>query len=339
MNIIPYSIDMKITAIACSNIALVKYWGKRDELLKLPQNNSISITLNNLQTKTTVDFDNRYEEDIYIINGKKVEQQSEIKRLNTYINLLRQQKGVKTPVKMQTESNFPTAAGLASSASGFAALTVAGSKALELTLSDTELSILARRGSGSACRSIFGGFVEWKKGQKSDGSDSYAVQIASSHHWDIQLLVIITELSKKSISSTKGMQSTVKTSPFYQGWLDSIEFDLEKVRTGILNKDFKLVGESSEHNCLKMHSLMMTSSPSMIYWNETTLKLLKNIQTWRAEGLNCYFTIDAGPNIIILCLKSDVDAIKDHIQNINNIKNIIQCSPGPAPRLSEQHLF
>ncbi|MHA1648580.1 MAG: diphosphomevalonate decarboxylase [Candidatus Helarchaeota archaeon] len=327
---------MKVTAIACSNIALVKYWGKRDEKLKIPQNNSISITLDKLQTTTTVDFDSDYTEDTFIINNKIIKENQRIKQ---FIDHLRQLAGVQDCVMMQSKTNFPMAAGLASSASGYAALSVAGSKALGLNLSDRELSILARRGSGSACRSIIGGFVEWQKGQNPDGSDSYAIQLAPPHHWNIQLIIAISSFSKKSIPSTVAMRKTIQTSPYYQGWLDSIETDLINVRKGIQKKDIKLVGETAERNCLKMHALMLSTIPSLLYWNETTLLLIKRIQQWRTEGFDCYFTIDAGPNVVVLCPEEQVEELKNHISRINTVQKVMICKPGPAPYLSDQHLF
>ncbi len=329
---------MKVTAIACSNIAPIKYWGKRDEKLKLPQNNSISITLDNLQTTTTVEFDPKYKEDKFVINGTEVQANENLK-LKNYVDYLRQVGKSKDPVKMHSETNFPMGAGLASSASGFAVLAVAATKALGLNFAPRELSILARRGSGSASRSLFGGFVEWAKGEKSDGSDSYAVQIAPPTHWDIRLLIVISSTREKSVSSTKAMRYTVETSPFYKGWLDSIDKDLEMVRHGILKKDFKLVGETAERNCLKMHALMLATTPSLLYWDQKTLHLIKNIQQWRTEGCDCYFTIDAGPNVVILCTKQHESEIKNRILVLNNVQDVINCSPGPAPSFTERHLF
>jgi len=330
---------MKVTAIAHSNIALVKYWGKRDESLKLPYNNSISITLDQLQTRTTIDFDSAYKEDVFVLNGERLEQSAETLKLQKYVNYLRQQAGVEDPLMFQSENNFPTGAGLASSASGFAALTVAGAHALGLELTDCELSMLARQGSGSACRSLFGGFVEWQKGESQDGSDSYAVQIAPPTHWDLQLFIVISSQGKKQISSTQAMRSTVETSPYYQGWIDSIDADLENVRQGIQTKNLQAMGETAEENCLKMHALMLSTIPPLLYWNETTLTLIKRIRQWRQEGLPCYFTIDAGPNVVVFCTKGNAKHLKNRLSEIDNIQQIIECRPGPGPTLSKVHLF
>ncbi|RLE09431.1 diphosphomevalonate decarboxylase, partial [Candidatus Aerophobetes bacterium] len=288
---------MKVTAIANSNIALIKYWGKRDPKLMLPQNGSISMTLDGLYTITTVEFHPNYERDILILNGRELSEGKEYEEVVAFLNIVRETAGISEKAKVATENNFPTAAGLASSASGFAALALAASKAAGLNLDKRELSILARRGSGSASRSIEGGFVEWMRGEKEDGSDSYAVQIAPKDHWDFRMITTIVSTEEKKVKSRAGMAQTVKTCPFYRDWLLTVDEDLKAVREGILNKDFTQVGETAEYNCLKMHATMITTKPPLIYWNPATMEIIHAVQAWREEGLECYFTIDAGPNV------------------------------------------
>jgi len=334
----------KASAIANSNIALVKYWGKRDEELILPYNSSISVTLDNLFTHTTVEFSKYFFEDKVFINGKEIEKgTSEYEEyIGRFLRKLRELypdkiNGMKA--KIVSNNNFPTAAGLASSASGFAALALACNEALDLNLSKKKLSILARLGSGSACRSIYGGFVEWKKGNKKDGSDSFAHQIAPQKHWpDFRIIICVTSIKEKKIKSRAGMKQTVKTSPFYKVWLETIENDLKEAKRGILKKDFSLVGNVAESNCLKMHATMLTTKPPIIYWNEETISLINAVMSLREEGKECYFTIDAGPQVKVLCLERNVNVIAKRLKWAFEGKLIIS-KPGGDAILTEKHLF
>ncbi len=331
---------MKATAIANSNIALVKYWGKRNEKLILPQNSSISITLGDLNTITTVDFDKKYKQDVCFLNNKKLKDGKELKQIVKHLNLIRKISGIKHKAKMASKNNFPTAAGLASSASGFAALSLAASKAAGLNSNLTELSILSRMGSGSATRSCMGGFVEWKRGTKKDGTDSKAQQIVPPGHWpQFRIITTIVSTTKKKISSRVGMQQTVKTSPLYSLWLKTIEKDLKNVKRGILKKNLTLVGRTAEQNCLKMHATMMTTNPPIIYWEPETIKIIKSILDWRNAGLEAYFTIDAGPQVKVICLEKDVPGLKKRLKKIKGIKKIIDCKPGGDPKIINKHLF
>ncbi|MCD6477568.1 MAG: diphosphomevalonate decarboxylase [Candidatus Aenigmarchaeota archaeon] len=331
---------MKVTAVAPSNIALIKYWGRRDDKLVLPYNGSISVTLDKLLTKTTVEFSRDYKKDEIVINGERVTGEK-LKRALNFINFIRRISGEESPVRVVSENNFPTAAGLASSASGFSALALACSNALDLNLSDREVSILARMsGSGSAARSLFGGFVEWHRGKRSDGSDSYAEQIANETHWkDFRILVSILTTLEKKISSADGMRYTVKTSPFYTGWLKTIKNDLRIVKSSIRKRDFTNLGKTSEHNCLKMHALMISTVPSLIYWMPSTLEVMHKVMELRRDGLECYFTIDAGPNVKVLCLKEDVKKIKKRLKELKSIKELVEARPGRGAYLSKKHLF
>jgi diphosphomevalonate decarboxylase len=257
-----------------------------------------------------------------------------------HLNLIRNMAGVSEKAKIVSKNNFPTAAGLASSASGFAALTFGAVKALGLDLSSKELSIISRQGSGSSTRSCEGGFVEWLKGNKDDGTDSYAKQIASPEHWpEFRMLAIIVSTEQKKVSSRVGMAQTVKTSPMYSVWLDTIKKDLDNVKQGIAEKDFALVGSTAEQNCLKMHATTLTTQPSIIYWMPATLEIMHSVQTWREQGLECYFTIDAGPQVKIICLEADVSEIEKNLQALDVVKEIIVCKPGQGPKITDKHLF
>lgn len=206
--------------------------------------------------------------------------------------------------------------------------------------SNEELTIIARRGSGSASRSISGGFVEWRKGQKEDGSDSYAETLAGPEHWpDLTMIVTVVSPQEKKVSSRAGMKQTVITSPFYESWLRTIESDIETVKNAILEKNFQLLGATAEKNALKMHATMHTTSPPLIYWESGTLKLMKEIISLREEGTECYFTIDAGPQVKILCLKKDIPKISERITNLGVTQDLYICHPGEGAIIIEDHLF
>ena len=331
--------DMKASAVANSNIALVKYWGKRDSKLILPYNSSVSMTLDSLNTKTTVEFRESFREYEVVINKNKVKGE-EHDRVANHLNLLQSSLPTKMFAKVESESNFPKAAGLASSASGFAALTYAGTKALKQTLSKTDLSILARQGSGSASRSVYGGFVEWKKGSRADGLDSHAVLIKDADHWpEISMIVTVISTEKKKISSRAGMSQTVSTSPYYRAWLETIETDVENLKNAIIEKNFTRLGMVAEKNALKMHATMHTTSPSNIYWKSGTLELMNKVFELREENLECYFTMDAGPQVKILCLKSNLNDIQKELSTLDCVKNQIICHPGTGAHLVKDHLF
>ncbi len=333
---------MKATAIANANIALIKYWGKRDEGLFLPQNSNIGLTTDCLSVKTTVEFSPKNKKDILILNNRNYPLNSKEykKYLKPFLNKIRKLAGTKRKIKMVSQSNLPKGAGLASSAAGFAALTAAVNEALGLGLNKREMSILARQGSGSACRSIYGGFVEWRKGKKDDGSDSFAFQIAPADYWpDIRMIICLTSKKEKKVSSREGMAQTVKTSPFYPCWLKTIDKDIKTAKRAIKNRDISLLGKISEENCLKMHALMITTKPPIIYWNEKTINLIHKIRQLREKGLKCYFTIDAGPQVKILCEKKDLKEIIKEVKSPTAAKDVIIAKPGPGPKISKSHLF
>jgi diphosphomevalonate decarboxylase len=330
---------MKASAKANSNIALTKYWGKRDKELMLPNNGSISMTLSDLFTKTTVEFDGKYAEDEFWINGEK-NTTKEASEVSAFLGIVREKAGTDSKAKVMTENNFPTAAGLASSASGYAALALAASKAAGLSLDAKELSMLARRGSGSAARSIHGGFVEWKKGEKDDGSDCYAEQVAPPGHWpEFRMLTTIVSSARKKVKSRAGMAQTVATSPMYRAWLETVEPDIEAVRQGITGKDFEKVGSVSEANTIKMHATMITTKPPIIYWQPATMAVIHAVLAWRDEGIKCYFTIDAGPQMKVMCLEKDAAMLREGIMKIEGVEKVIECRCGGPAELLEEHLF
>lgn len=333
---------LKATCVANTNIALIKYWGKRNDKLILPYNSSISVTADGLFAKTTVEFIKNSEQDYFEINKKAIKtDEPDYQKLSKYVEIWKQKGGIpEHKIKMVSQTNFPVAAGLASSAAGFAALAGAIDAALGLKTDHLELTQLARLGSGSASRSIFGGFVEWKKGEFDDGSDCYAEQLAKPEYWpEFRILFCITTHQEKKVKSRAGMAQTVKTCPLYQGWLDSIDADLDKMRIGLAQKDIKLVGEVAEHNALKMHATMIATIPAIIYWNGTTIEIIESVRELRKEGIDAYSTIDAGPQVKVICEEKNVATIKERLSVLPGIESILVSKPGEGIKIVDEHLF
>ncbi|KHO47591.1 MAG: diphosphomevalonate decarboxylase [archaeon GW2011_AR5] len=328
---------MKATATANANIALVKYWGKRSSDRILPQNGSISMTCDGMATKTTVEFSEQPEHTV-MINDEEFKKDE--KDIHGHIDRICRMAGIRKHAKVVSESNFPVAAGLASSASGFAALTVATCAAAGLKLSPRELSILTRQGSGSACRSIFGGFVEWHRGQRDDGSDSYAEEIKDKNHWpEFRMIATIVESKKKPVSSRGGMAQTVATCPYYKDWLATVDEDLKNMKEAIEERDFEKVGGIAEFNALKMHATMITTKPSIIYWIPATMEIIHAVRQMREEEIQAYFTMDAGPNVKVLCQERDVKEISMQLAELEGVANTILCKPGDGAKIVSEHLF
>jgi diphosphomevalonate decarboxylase len=331
---------MKATAQAHSNIALTKYWGKRDKKLMLPVNGSVSMTLDKFYTQTTVEFDPKYKQDEFVLNGKSLSEGEEYGEVKGHLDLIRDMGKIRQNARAVSNNNFPTAAGLASSASGLAALSMAAAKAAGLNLDEKELSILSRRGSGSASRSIRGGFVHWKKGEKSDGSDSFAEQIAAPTHWpEFRMVVNIVKTTQKKWKSRAGMAQTVSTCPYYPAWKETANADTLLMREYILKKDFTAVGQLAEFNALKMHATMITTKPSILYWQPTTVELMQSIMAWRDEGVESYFTMDAGPQVKIMVRQKDEKELLKRLKGIDGIERTESCAAGPDAKLLEKHLF
>ena len=231
------------TAIANANIALIKYWGKRDVILNLPAVGSISLTLDALQTKTHVSYHSDMINDQLTINDNLITGK-ELERVQKFMALIREEYNIRQYARIDSFNNFPTGAGLASSASAFAALSLAATSAAGIRLSSKELSLLSRKGSGSAARSVYGGFVEMKRGIGKDDNEDYAIQLKRADYWDLRILVLVTSRQKKSIGSTEAMKLCEKSSPYYGKWIESSDLDLEIMREAIENKDFEKLGDT-----------------------------------------------------------------------------------------------
>ncbi|RJS93952.1 diphosphomevalonate decarboxylase [Salinisphaera sp. Q1T1-3] len=313
------------SARAHSNIALIKYWGKRDARLNLPAVGSISITLADLYTDTTVSFDDTLAADQARIGGAEVDPG----RLSGFLDIVRETAGTNVPARIVSENNFPTGAGLASSASGFAALALAATRAAGLEMSPRALSILARRGSGSAARSLFGGLVEMHRGQDEDGLDAFAEPILAQNAWPLEVVVAITDNASKKVNSTIGMSDLDARSDFYDGWLAHAEDDLSSMREAIKARDFATVGALSEMSCLKLHGLMLSTRPGLIYWNAATVSAMHAVREMRASGLDVYFTIDAGPQVKALCAPGQGQAVAAELAQVPGVLETRLTALGP----------
>ena len=325
---------MKATAVAPSNIAFIKYWGRKDEELRLPENASISMNLSNLLTTTTVEFNSNFKEDEIVINNQKEE--NEGNRAIKHLDKIRALAKIKYKAKVVTKNNFPTGTGLSSSASGFAALTVAGAKAAGLNFSKKELSILARQGSGSACRSIPDGFVEWLDGDTSD--TSYGVSLYSENYWDIVDVVAVVSKNKKEVSTTEG-HKLAASSPFFPVRLERINEKINLIKKYMKEKNFQAFGELVEAEALELHAIMLTSIPSLIYWLPGTLKVMHAVKRWRQKGLQVYFTVNTGQDIHLICQKKDTEKIVKKAEEISDVKKTIINYPSKGAHLIKEHLF
>lgn len=316
-------------ARAHSNIALIKYWGKRDATLNIPAVGSISVTLDALSTETRVSFGDDLVRDELRLSGVT----ADATRVSAFLDIVRHRAGITQSALVESSNDFPTGAGLASSASGFAALAVAACAAAGVDLGERELSILARRGSGSAARSIFGGVVELHAGIRGDGTDSFAEPMLSPTDWPLSIVVAITELGEKSVNSTVGMGESSLTSPFYPAWVETAETDLAGMRTAIAARDFTRVGELAEYSCLKLHALMMSTRPALLYWNAATVAALHVVRELRADGIPVYFTIDAGPQLKALCLPDHSAAVADALGQVPGVRETRTSALGGGARL------
>ena len=306
------------TAFAPVNIALCKYWGKRNHALNLPVNDSLSVSLGHLGSKTTVHINSSAETNVVYLNGNSVHADSVFyQRVQKHINLFKPYLPPCT-INIETHNNIATAAGIASSASGFAALTKALAGVAGLKLSSSQLSILARLGSGSACRSIERGFVHWRKGNTKDGMDSYGQQI--NKPWPNLCIGLLTITdNEKSISSRVGMANTVNHCRLYESWPTQAEQDLNALLIAIEAQDFIGLGEVAEHNALTMHATMIATQPPLLYWQPETLCAIKKIWQLRQEGLAVYFTMDAGPNLKLLFQQKDSKTVTRSFSEIQTI--------------------
>lgn len=346
-----------VTVRACANIALVKYWGKRDRTRNLPAEGSLSLTLGALTTTTTVRFDRRLEADTLRLDGLPAGDKATA-RLSRWLDLIRQRAGGSERVgraEVVSHNDFPTASGLASSASAYAALAVAASRAAGLSLDPVELSRLARQGSGSAARSIHGGFVRMHRGERDDGQDCFAEameapgETATSSDgsrgeppWgapDGPLRMVIAVIGggvAKAHSSRDAMEHCAATSPLYAGWLASVPGDLGAAEAAIARRDLAVLGEVAEASALCMHAAAMASRPAIVYWQPATLAAMEQVRALRRSGVPAYATMDAGPHVKVLTRADVADEVARAMGRVSGVSEVILSAPGPGVAVVEQ---
>jgi len=317
------------TAIAHPNIALIKYWGNRDHALRLPANSSLSMNLAALATTTTVEFISDLGTDRVVIDGAEATASAR-ERVVAHLDRVRALASLNTRAIVTSHNNFPAGTGLASSASAFAALSVAACAAAGLALSTDALSRLARRGSGSACRSVPSGFVLWNTCDEDDCS--FGRTLAPPYHWDLRDVIAIVESAHKATGSTEG-HAIAGTSPFQVARVASTPERLERCRAAILAHDFLALADVIEQDALAMHAVMMTSVPSLLYWRPATLAVMQAVRAWRAAGLAVAFTIDAGPNVHCICPAEFSTQVERLVRAIPGVERVLVSGVGEGSHL------
>ena len=322
-----------MTAIAKAhpNIALVKYWGKRSQEEMLPDVGSISITVSGMLTTTELTFaqPGELEADDITLNGES--RPEETGKVSRWLDRFRKHWGQERFARVVSHNDFPTSAGLASSASGFAALSAAAFADAQLDVSSEDLTRWARRGSVSAARSFHGGFVElFREG------DSYASQLMDETQWPLDVHIAITSSKRKSVGSTDGMRTSAEQCPFYPAWIATQNADLDEARAAILAKDFERLAAITETSCLKMHSVMIATPPGLLYWNSATLDLIHRIRELRAQGVGVTYTIDAGPQLKVICEPENSEKVRAALDDAPSVERVIHAGLGGDLEVSRQ---
>jgi len=317
---------MHASAIAHPNVALIKYWGKRDTAANLPATGSLSLTLDGIETRTRVEFSPEPGPDELTVNGSPDPKAAV--RVSHCLDRLRALAGYTGAATVTSENNFPTGAGLASSASGYAALVAAASAALELDGHDAELANIAREGSGSAPRSLHKGIVLLEN----DGDGIACRSVSRPDEWPLSVVIAVTSRDAKAVGSTEGMERSRITSPYYSAWVDSHVADLQAALDCVARHDFEQLAKLSEHSCLKMHALAMSARPPMMYWNAATVAALQVVTDLRAAGTPVFFTIDAGPQLKAVCEPAAVPQVRQALQDVPGVLELIECTLGDGAR-------
>jgi diphosphomevalonate decarboxylase len=320
-----------VAAIAFSNIAFVKYWGNREARINLPSNGSISMNLDGLTTRTRVAFTPGLPADELNLNGLPASEPAR-QRVAQFLDQVRCLAGLSLFARVESTNNFPMGAGIASSASAFAALSLAASKAAGLSLGEKDLSRLARTGSGSACRSVPGGFVEWQAG--GSDADSYAFSIAPPDHWDLVDCIAVISTAHKPTGSSQG-HALADTSPLQPARLVKVQQDLAFCRGAILERDFDALAQVVELESNLMHAVMLTSTPPLIYWQPATLAVMQSVQEWRSSGLPICYSVDAGPNVHVLCPVAEAAGVCDRLNQFPSVEQVLVARPGGPATLVE----
>lgn len=317
------------TARAHPNIAFIKYWGNTNDALRLPANASLSMNLAGIYTETTVQWDDALMEDELILNSEAAEPAAR-QRVSRHLDAIRQRLRLQGCARVTSANNFPMGAGIASSASAFAALTLAAVHAAGAALSERELSTLARLGSGSAARSVPGGFVTWCMGEQH--KDSYAESIAPADHWDLVDVIAVVSQSHKTTGSYHGHHLAL-TSDLQTARVAGAAARLEKCRRAIMERDFAALAEVVELDSNLMHAVMMTSRPALFYWQPATLAVIHAVQGWRMDGLDLCYTLDAGPNVHCISTQAQAPQVTEKLRKIPGVLDVITAPPGGPARI------
>jgi diphosphomevalonate decarboxylase len=319
------------TAIASPNIAFVKYWGDKDSRLRIPVNGSISMNLDGLFTRTTVTFDPSLKTHEFVLDGKVITGQPGERAAN-FLEHVCQMAGISRFARVQSENNFPTGSGMASSASAFAALSLAASSAAGLELDERALSRLARLGSGSACRSVPAGFVEWQVGE--NDHNSYAFSIAPQDHWDVVDCIAVVSQEHKETGSSEG-HLLASTSLLQAVRVGDATRRLDICRDAIMKRDFQAFAEIVELDSNLMHAVMMTSQPRLLYWQPATLAVIQAVVEWRKSGIPVCYTIDAGPNVHVITPGEFSTKVVAELHQIPGVTKVLSARPGGAVHLPD----
>jgi diphosphomevalonate decarboxylase len=315
-------VSQSATVRAHANIALAKYWGKADIAKNLPAVPSLSLTLEGMRTTTQVTFAPELEKDELFLSGRP-ELGKPLARASKLLNEVRGLAGVQTFARVRSHNDFPTASGLASSASGFAALALGAVKALGLELPLERVSAISRAASASAARSLYGGYVEL------GASAEFAVRVAPAEHWSLQMLVAVTSEAAKDTGSTDGMQHTARTSPYYPAWVADAPRLFAEVKAAVLARDFERLAPAVEQSALAMHASMLAASPALIYFRPATLAVIEAVRGLRRSGAAACFTIDAGPHVKVLVEPSAAAAVQRALAGIDGVLRVLESAPGP----------
>ncbi|MBC8100660.1 MAG: diphosphomevalonate decarboxylase [Armatimonadetes bacterium] len=320
---------MSATSKANANIAFIKYWGNQDSALRLPVNPSLSMNLDGVFTRTTVTWATDQKSDTLLLNGT-AQTGMALQRVSQHLDLLRARLGITGAAAVESANNFPMGTGIASSASSFAALTVAAVAAAGLTLSERELTTLARIGSGSAARSVPTGFVEWYTGDTHEAS--YAESIAAPTHWDLVDVIAIVSEAHKAVGSKEGHE-TAHSSDLQLARVHGAAERLRICKTAIMARDFATFAEVVEQDSNLMHAVMMTSRPPLFYWLPATLSIMQRVRAWRADGLNVCYTLDAGPNVHCICTADSAEQVRSGLAQMPGVQEVRSAAPGGGATL------
>ena len=325
-------LGQSVTARACANIALVKYWGKRDSTLNLPATGSLSLTLAALATQTTVTFDSALTQDELELDGFSA-RFADTARASKFLDIVRGAANITTRARVVSKNEFPTASGLASSASGYAALALAASKAAGLALPERALSILARRGSGSAARSIYGGFVRMNAGDSSE--DAFAEPLTSPLVDRVRMVIaIVGGGTPKHHGSRDAMEHTAATSPYYRPWVELVPKDLAAAEAALAKGDLEALGAIAEANALAMHASAMAARPGVVYFQPATIAVHNEVRGLRACGIAAWASMDAGPHVKVLTTEEDAPTIAMRVKDIEGVTAVTISAAGPAATVS-----